>query len=175
MLYEPNIEKESLRKAWQSLQQSKALDHATSSDLIPALQLNERLAILKAAISESESLNIDSQTLINMQSEINRIKKKMFEMDNLHKITAMQFENNDFAIGEESEFFYVEFFVAKPTEEVINLIEKRNYFQWSPKSGVKGRWTRKITKSSLESTKIILIELLQMPTIYPESVINATF
>ena len=107
-------------------------------------------------------IGFSAYSLQNNNAEINRLKKRINELDTLREMGPISHDCDDFSVCVEDGRIVVDFKHGKPSEEVRNLI-KAHAFKWSRYSG---SWVRKATMNALFSAEAMLDRLKSMDAIY---------
>lgn len=126
-------------------------------------------AISKDLVEELKASNpsyykkpFPSYSLQNNNANINRIKKRIKSIKELHSSNPIEFENDDFKLYVEEGRVRFEFFGGKPSDEARSLLKGRA-FRFSRYSN---EWVRKVTNNAIKATEGLLIELRKLESIY---------
>lgn len=120
------------------------------------LGFSEKVA-LEALNPKYSSIGFAGYSLQNNNAEINRLKKRIAELQALENRIAQEVENELYKYSEckiENRCMFI--FDGKPTDEVRQIL-KSNGFKWSPS---RGAWVRQLNVNGIYASKRV-INLLQ--------------
>lgn len=120
------------------------------------LGFSEKMA-LEALNPKYGSIGFASYSLQNNNAEINRLKKRISELQALENRASQEIENELYKYEEckiENRCMFI--FDGKPTEEIRQIL-KGNGFKWSPS---RGAWVRQLNANGIHASKRVM-NLLQ--------------
>lgn len=130
----------------------KVADHDARLKGLIELGLSEKVA-LEALNPKYGSIGFPSYSLQNNNAEINRLKKRISDLQVLENRTAQEVENELYKYQEckiENRCMFI--FDGKPTEEVRQIL-KSNGFKWSPS---RGAWVRQLNANGIGASKRVI-------------------
>ncbi len=155
---------EKLKSKLEKLQQAQELMKKANKLIKKFPEHNARLeGLIELGFSEEKAIDVlnpkygsigfASYSLQNNNAEINRLKKRIAELQTLENRTSNEVENDLYKYTEckiENRCMFI--FDGKPTEEIRQIL-KSNGFKWSPS---RGAWVRQLNANGIYASKRVI-------------------
>lgn len=155
---------EKLKSKLEKLQQAQELMKKANKLIKKFPEHNARLeGLIELGFSKEKAIDVlnpkygsigfASYSLQNNNAEINRLKKRIAELQTLENRTSNEFENDLYKYTEckiENRCMFI--FDGKPTEEIRQIL-KSNGFKWSPS---RGAWVRQLNANGIYASKRVI-------------------
>lgn len=155
---------EKLKSKLEKLQQAQELMKKANKLIKKFPEHNARLeGLIELGFSKEKAIDVlnpkygsigfASYSLQNNNAEINRLKKRIAELQTLENRTSNEVENDLYKYTEckiENRCMFI--FDGKPTEEIRQIL-KSNGFKWSPS---RGAWVRQLNANGIYASKRVI-------------------
>lgn len=155
---------ENLKSKLEKLQQAQELMKKANKLIKKFPEHNARLeGLIELGFSKEKAIDVlnpkygsigfASYSLQNNNAEINRLKKRIAELQTLENRTSNEVENDLYKYTEckiENRCMFI--FDGKPTEEIRQIL-KSNGFKWSPS---RGAWVRQLNANGIYASKRVI-------------------
>ena len=155
---------EKLKSKLEKLQQAQELMKKANKLIKKFPEHNARLeGLIELGFSEEKAIDVLNPkygsigfarySLQNNNAEINRLKKRIAELQTLENRTSNEVENDLYKYTEckiENRCMFI--FDGKPTEEIRQIL-KSNGFKWSPS---RGAWVRQLNANGIYASKRVI-------------------